>query len=150
MPTNLVGKATYNGKAAGKFAISGTVDNVDNSGHFTADAELKANFLATGSTLSGTIDEFRLNDGSDDPNWTVKLREATEASGVFTLATEGTTWAIGQATSANTGGWTASMYEDQGDGNSTPDSIIGTFNSGIGGTHSMTGAFGTMLDKSGN
>ena len=150
VPTGVVGKATYNGKAAGKFAISGTVDDVDNSGHFTADAELNANFLASGSTLSGTIDEFRLNDGSDDPNWTVKLREATESSGAFTLTTAGTTWAIGQATSANTGMWTASMYEDQDDGNNTPDSIIGTFNSGIGGTHSMTGAFGTMLDKSGN
>ena len=44
----LVGKATYAGSAAGKFAISDPLRPADdNAGHFTADAELMADFKAT-------------------------------------------------------------------------------------------------------
>ena len=41
------------------------------------------------------------------------------------------------------GSWEAAMYNDKkSDGNNTPDSLVGSFMSGIGTTHSMVGAFG--------
>lgn len=61
--TALTGSATYEGNAAGKWAMSNPLTGTGNGGHFTADAELKATF-GTGTTagVTGTIDNFRLND----------------------------------------------------------------------------------------
>ena len=80
----LIGKASYTGAAAGKFAISDPLrPGEDNAGHFTANAQLEADFKATGSTLSGTIDAFRLNDGSEDPGWSVELQKTGFTSPSF-------------------------------------------------------------------
>ena len=81
---DLTGTATYTGAAAGKFAISDpifaisdpTVD--DNSGHFTADATLTAKFGASADAksangLTGTIDNFVLNDADEVTPWSVTL-----------------------------------------------------------------------------
>ena len=42
--TTLTGGATYNGHAAGKFAMSNPLDGTGSAGHFTADATLTAKF----------------------------------------------------------------------------------------------------------
>ena len=146
----ITGKATYAGSAAGKFAVSDPLRPAsDNSGHFTADAELMADFKGTdGADLSGTIDNFRLNDGSDDPGWSIALQKPTAAvtNGEFGRAGDaGTVWSIGGVKTAASGAWEARMYDDKpaaSSPNNTPDSVTGTFSSSIGSTHSMVGAFG--------
>ena len=148
--------ATYTGSAAGKFAVSDPLRPMeDNAGHFTANAKLTAEFSAA-TMLSGTIDKFRLNDGNDDPGWTVSLQKAghtSDAFGTAATATAQTVWSIGEAKGMKSGEWSAQMYEDVGDDNTTPDSVIGTFESSFGAhvgsrnTHSMVGAFGAGLDN---
>ena len=73
---------TYVGHAAGKFAMSNRLTAPAARGHFTADATLTAKFDATATGgVSGSIDNFRLNDGSDDPGWSVALNRAPVGRG---------------------------------------------------------------------
>ena len=144
----LVGKASYVGKAAGKFAVSDPLRPADdNAGHFTANAELNADFKATGSTLSGTIDAFRLNDGSADPGWSIELQEAAWSTNQFATGDtpdgDQTVWSINGNKGAASGSWQAQLYDEvSDDGSNVPTSVVGGFNSSIGNTHSMVGAFG--------
>ena len=147
----LVGKATYMGKAAGKFAISDALrPGGDDAGHFTADAELMADFMATGSTLSGTIEGFMLNDGSADAGWSVALQKTmfVDADDKFMTDAVDTTadrtvWSIGDEMGAASGKWEAQMFDEKtNDGNNVPTSVVGSFMSTIGTTHEMVGAFG--------
>lgn len=143
------GSATYVGKAAGQFAVSGSLDPAeDNSGHFTADAELKATFATTSSTLHGTIDEFRLNGGSDDPGWSVALEQATidGTDGSFSDTDNGTAWSIGTTTGDAAGEWEARMFNDV-TSDTIPDSVLGSFRSEFRETHSMVGGFGAELQE---
>ena len=140
--TTPIGTATYKGGAAGKFAVSdsGRPAN-DNSGHFTANATLEANF--NDEELSGTIDNFTLNDTVKVP-WKVSLEERT--IGPTALSGDNDTkWSLnGENFSAATtpSGWTASFYEGEDDDNGIPNTVIGEFTSQIGSTHHMEGAFG--------
>ena len=157
----LVGEATYTGKAAGKFAISDPLRPAnDDAGHFTADAMLTADFKDAStdntnqSTLSGTIDNFRLNDGSENPGWSVALQETmfVDADDKFmTAATpddDQTVWSIGDGSGAASGAWEAQLYDEAADdGSNVPTTVIGSFSSGIGTTHSMVGAFGANKDE---
>ncbi|MDE2789049.1 MAG: hypothetical protein OXI81_01315 [Paracoccaceae bacterium] len=152
----LVGKATYTGKSAGKFAVSDPLNpGNDNAGHFTADAELMADFKATAaaSTLSGTIDNFRLNNGSSDPGWSIALQktafDGTDDKFKTASSPDGdqTVWSIGGAKTPASGMWEARMFDDKaGDGSNVPDSVVGSFMSKIGVTHEMVGAFGAEKD----
>ena len=149
----LVGKATYMGNAAGKFAVSDPLRPAnDNAGHFTADAELMADFKATGSTLSGTIDNFRLNDMSDDPGWSVMLQKAMfDGTDTFktgdTPADDQTVWSIGGNKSTASGKWEAQMFDEKtADGSNVPTSVVGSFMSTISNTHEMVGAFGATKE----
>ena len=80
LAATLTGSATYNGHAAGKFAISDPLSGGD-AGHFTADATLTANF-GTAATetannangISGTLSNFMANDEAVD--WEVTLLRA--------------------------------------------------------------------------
>ena len=152
--TALVGPAKYVGKAAGKFAISDALRPAyDNAGHFTADAELNADFKPTGSTLDGIIDNFRLNDGSDDPGWSVELQKAPfNATGsTFGTATDSTggdrtVWTIDGNKGASSGSWEAQMFDEAvgpaNDDSNVPTSVVGSFSSNHQRTHEMVGAFG--------
>ncbi len=148
----LVGKATYTGAAAGKFAISDPLRAAqDNSGHFTANAMLAADFKVTGSTLSGTIDDFRLNDGSADPGWSVELQKTNFTSPSFisdadAATADVTVWSINGAKSAASGSWQAQMFDETADDSNVPTSVVGSFSSSIGTTHSVVGAFGATKD----
>ena len=161
----LSGSATYVGNAAGKFAISNPLDGTGNGGHFTADAELMATF-GTGATagVTGTIDNFRLNDGSDDPGWSVSLHRAGfGADGAISAPTDdaattavnealGTTWSIGDSSTAGRSGtWSGQMYDEKpgdpsatgpGDGSNIPTTVTGTFYSEFSSIGRMVGAFG--------
>lgn len=151
----LVGKATYMGKAAGKFAISDPLRPAyDNAGHFTADAELMADFKETESTLSGTIDAFRLNDGSADPGWSVALQKTLFDTDKFVTDDSATTadrtvWSIDGLKGPASGSWEAQLFNDKAkdDKSNVPDSVAGSFSSSISTTHSMVGAFGATKTK---
>ena len=88
----IVGSATYTGAAAGKFAINDPINGGD-AGHFTADATLTAKFSGEGAGVTGTISNFRLNDGSEDAGWSVALNKTTLRDSGGTEATAATTTA---------------------------------------------------------
>ncbi len=162
----LTGSATYAGHAVGKFAISNPLDSTGNGGHFTADAELMATFgTAATAGMTGTIDNFRLNDGSDDPGWSVSLHRAgwgTGTSGEIQAPTDdvatttvdeamGTTWSIGDNSGGRSGTWSGQMYDEKpgdpsatgpGDGSNIPTTVTGTFYSEFSTIGRMVGAFG--------
>ena len=160
----LTGSASYAGHAAGKFAISNPLDSTGNGGHFTADAELMATFgTVTAAGMTGTIDNFRLNDGSEDPGWSVSLHRAGwGADGAITAPTDdaattdvneamGTTWSIGDNSGGRTGTWSGQMYDEKpgdpsatgpGDGSNIPTTVTGTFYSEFSTIGRMVGAFG--------
>ena len=151
--TALTGSATYSGHAAGKFAITRTPDGANNGGHFTADAALEAKFgepnTVDGAGIKGTIDNFRLNDGSEDPGWSVALgRGVWAAAGEITApASNPTVWSIDGNKASASGTWTGQMYDELpgnppgGDGSNVPTTVIGTFYSEFGATHRMVGGF---------
>ena len=91
----LVGKATFKGSAAGKWAIHDDYAGRVGAGHFTADAELKANFGTVADTgvegaISGTIDNFVLN-GSGPPEsggWSIALMSTNLEDDVGEMGTD--------------------------------------------------------------
>ena len=154
--TTLSGTATYKGGAAGKYAIrSGTTND---SGHFTADAELNAEFSTAsgGDTISGTIDNFMGADGMSR-DWSVELKESliSAADGTITpdtaadaTATGGTAWTMGgtAGSASGTGRWSGQLFEVDTD-SGVPQVGAGIFHSEYGNTGRMVGAFGVDLVK---
>ena len=153
----LTGSATYAGHAAGKFAMSNPLTATGDGGHFTADATLTAKFgdpnNVTGSGMTGMIDNFRLNDGSEDPGWSVSLaRGAWGADGAITTPAASTTgptvWSIDGNKAPASGTWSGQMYDEMpgdapdGDGSNIPTTVTGTFYSEFGDIGRMVGAFG--------
>ena len=144
----IVGSATYEGSAAGKFAISNSaLPAQDNSGHFTADAMLKADFSK--DELSGTIDNFTLNDTTKG-TWAVSLEKATIGTTGVASGSDGseTKWSLDGTNFGDAGGdWEAAFYNVNKKGNSTtPNSVIGEFEASISSTHHLEGAFGAELE----
>ena len=164
--TALTGSATYAGNAAGKFAIDNPLDGTGNGGHFTADASLSAKFSGTGVGITGTIDNFRLNDGSEDAGWSVSLHRAgLGTDGAITAPVDdtsagapanvdeslGTTWSINGNSARRSGTWSGTMYDElpglttaspPGDGSNIPTTVTGTFYSEFSTIGRMVGAFG--------
>ena len=151
-PDALTGSATYAGNAAGKFAMSNVLTGTGNGGHFTADVALTAKFGGGADAgITGTIGNFRLNDGTEDAGWSVELKRAGWDSGAdtFGATTAGTTvWAIGGNKAAESGGWSGKMYDEMpgdppaGDGSNLPTTVTGTFYSEFSTIGRMVGAFG--------
>ncbi len=152
--TALTGSATYVGHAAGKFAMSNPLDGTGNGGHFTADAELNATFSGTNPGVTGTIDNFRLNDGTEDPGWSVALaRGGLGSSGgsITAPASDATVWSINGNKAPASGTWSGTMYDElpgntdatpPGDGSNIPTTVTGTFYSEFSTIGRMAGAFG--------
>ena len=145
--TNLMGTATYSGGAAGKYALQSSTGGTNDSGHFTADATLSADF--GDDTVSGTINNFKGADGMSR-NWSVALNESTVGNtGAIAgdPATSGNTdaqmtvWTI-DGTDAEAGGsWSGTLYEN-GNPSGVPQIATGTFHSTYGTDGRMVGAFG--------
>ncbi len=158
--STLTGNATYKGAAVGKFAIRH--GDTANAGHFTADAAITAKFGAwttasDGPGLSGTIDNFRLNDGFADPGWRVSLKRAgwdgtdkyalsvgNTAAATTTAGGAAVEWSIDDsAAPGQTGQWEAQLFDEKADdGTNAPTTVVGKFEAGFGDTHKMVGAFG--------
>ena len=153
--TALTGSATYAGHAVGKWAINNVLDGTGNGGHFTADAKLEATF-GTGATagVTGTIDNFRLNDGTEDPGWSVALQRGGLGATGGTIGAGApadqpkTVWSIDGNKSMAAGNWGGTMYDElpgdppDGDGSNLPTTVTGTFYSEFSTIGRMVGAFG--------
>jgi hypothetical protein len=151
-PAILTGSATYAGNAAGKFAMSNPLDGTGNGGHFTANAMLEATFgSGTTAGVTGTIDNFRLNDGSEDPGWSVELKRAgwdSDADIFGGTVNAMTVWSINGNKAPASGTWRGTMYDEMpgdppgGDGSNIPTTVTGTFYSEFSTIGRMVGAFG--------
>ena len=152
-PDALTGSAKYAGPAAGKFAMSNVLEGTGNGGHFTADVSLEATFGAgTTAGMKGKIDGFRLNDGSEDPGWSVELERAGWDSSAATFGGSGneaaTVWSINGNKADASGAWSGTMYDEMpgdppgGDGSNIPTTVTGTFYSEFSTIGRMVGAFG--------
>ena len=158
----LNGKATYKGPAIGQYAINDMLEG----GAFTATATLNATFGIVTNTpdtgLTGMIKDFRLNGRSEDPGWEVTLQKGawiadshtdSAASQKGHIEDAMTAWSINGKAAAPAGSWVATMYDEavvdkfqnNNYGSNHPTAILGKFYSEYGGTHRMTGAFGTRL-----
>ena len=100
------------------------------------------------SSITGTIDNFRLNDGSANPGWSVNLEKANweDDNDRFegSTASNGTVWSIGEDNKDGdpTGSWEAQLFRTGTATTGIPDTVGGAFRSWIGNTHEMRGAFG--------
>lgn len=137
--------ATYTGHAAGMSlhkqinSDGGAVKGTEQSGPFTADVTLTANFGAS-PTLGGTISNFRagsldmngnlenVNMDAVDTGWRVTLQNRSFTGGAF-LATDAASSGLAVASGQN-GVWTAQAYGTAGmttvDGNNVPVTTGGT------------------------
>ena len=130
------GTATYIGGAAGKYSLHSSTGGTNDSGSFTADVELNAEFGDT-DMISGTVDNFMGNDGQPR-DWSVELKEST-VSGV--TATGMTVWTMrGRDEPEESGSWTSTFREQGDDG--VPSVVTGTFQSEFAHEGKMIGAFG--------
>ena len=155
----LTGSATYAGDAIGQFAMNNPIDGSGDGGHFTADAALTATFSSANASevgVTGTIDNFRLNDGSEDPGWKVSLNRGSlsNSGGVINApalvegANVGTVWSIDGNKANASGTWSGTMYDEapsgasNDDGSNIPTTVTGRFYSEFSTNGRMVGAFG--------
>ena len=142
------GTATYEGPAAGRYAVFEPVTGESSHGSFTASATLNANFgnATEQGTLSGTITGF-----SNASDWSLRLHSRPIASGAVEAVADTVTWSIGDVPN-DSGQWEAAFYSNLPTGTTgldrvQPHGIAGTFQarydgSGVGATAAMIGAFG--------
>ncbi len=122
------GTATYEGGAAGKYAIYSSVPKAHESGHFTANAKLTADFDASINTLKGTIDKFMV-DGKEKADWSITLK-AENAGGELVIANFDALgavaeWKIGNA-DPESGTWGNVHFHDVGE-DLVPNHVTGQF-----------------------
>ena len=152
--TAVEGEATYEGAAAGKYAMeSGSrLSPTYEAGIFTATASLTADFGSDTEQLdlSGTITNFR-NAAGQSMDWTVELGELSHDGSAASLATDLTSartdnegeavWKIGSF-SSGAGAWDATFYgNSRSDGQ--PGSVSGRFNASFDDANAhIAGAYG--------
>ena len=161
----LGGTATYEGGAAGKYALSSTTGGTNDAGHFTARATLEANFDTntdadtTTNAITGIIDMFTGADG-ESRDWEVRLQGSpigdTGVIGTATGAADGarsmTVWKINGKDADESDNWIGTL---RGTGTTTfvgdggvPEIATGTFYSEYGSAGRMVGGFGATTDQS--
>ncbi|MDE0176512.1 MAG: hypothetical protein OYH76_16205, partial [Defluviicoccus sp.] len=143
IPDALTGTATYTGLAAGQYAISQTLGTQE-SGSFTARAELTANFGAANAegTLSGRVTNF-----SNASDWSVMLKSTEIADGVVDGAADSVSWTIAGNTEDG-GMWDATLYSDVSGSTAYPQGVAGTFDAKFADVGRMIGAFGAHCPTS--
>lgn len=141
---SLHGTASYEGGAAGLYALSDSHGAGNDSGHFIADATLDADFSE--NSITGMIDNFKVGDDEMARDWSVELKEgAIAAIGGITRTgadqtNNDTVWTIGGNAAAASGEWSGTLYDNDDAG--VPKVVTGTFYSTYGNTGKMVGAFG--------
>ena len=144
LPVGHGGTATYKGGAMGQYAIHRGMGGMNDSGSFTADAELTATF-GSEAEISGTIDGFVGADG-ESRNWEVMLKSlSTHSKGVYS-GMGNVVWTIGEDSSGDMGGWEVTALGN-GAKEGAPPAVAGGFQAehGIANGH-MIGAFGAELE----
>jgi hypothetical protein len=165
----LRGFATYNGAAAGKYAMASSTDDTYEGGHFTAMATLMVDFDAdltpeageasdfAGVAISGTIDNFMTGDMAR-PDWSVGLmvdNDAVTTNDVLPVGSlvddadspdgrvMSTEWSTGAA-AKGAGNWEVMWYGGAtADANTgAPTAATGMFDASIGSAARIQGAFG--------
>ena len=140
----LNGTATYQGGAAGKYALASSTGGTNDAGHFTARATLEANFNGTETTanaITGMIDQFMVGDDGEARDWLVKLNGSTIGNtGMIGAASNGTEWTIDGTAAAKSGQWSGFLRNNGTDG--VPQVATGTFYTEYGTAGKMVGAFG--------
>ena len=133
----LNGTATYEGGAAGQYALTSTTGGTNDSGTFTARAILKADFTNNGDAdaITGILDMFMGADGQSR-DWEVELEgsDIGDAGGIGE-AGDGTdpvmtVWTIGETAAEADGSWTGTLRNNGDDG--VPQVATGTFYSTYG------------------
>ena len=146
----LQGTATYEGPAAGKYALNRLLGGgTPMAGHFTATAMLKADFgdETAAGTIEGTIGSF-MSGGNAMP-WSVALSSRTlEADGGLAVATEdvpdNAVWTIDGNSGGTAGSWDAQMGDVNDAG--VPKVVTGKFTTEFDTNDGyLTGAFGATL-----
>ena len=141
--TDATGSATYEGEAAGRYAVYEPDTGDSGIGSFTASAELRADF--DGDTIAGTIAGF-----SNDPSWSLALKQKALTGGVIAAGTDDVTWTI-DGVPDDSGTWEARFYNnlpiEGGTVTYQPHGIAGTFEaeydpSGVGARAAVIGGFG--------
>ena len=139
------GSATYRGAAAGVWAtvdISGGQVTAAESGEFTAEATLTANFFGAqdAGAVSGEIGNFRDGSGRSLSGWRVTLNAAGLAVGEAGFAGE-TGGTLGSG-SVGAGNWEGRFHGSDGaETNARPSHATGRFDLHFPGAH-LAGAFG--------
>ncbi|MCY3793668.1 MAG: hypothetical protein OXG51_04760, partial [Gammaproteobacteria bacterium] len=132
-----------------KYAWRDRAADTAHGGHFTAKAELTANFDT--NMMNGSISGFRIGDDGMGPNWAVTLSPAAivEAGSVARLAADAdpnVTWAVGSSEADAAGGWEAQLSNSGSSRNDNlPTGVAGAFNAEFGGQGRMLGAFGANI-----
>ena len=129
------GTASYEGDAAGRYAVVG------DSGAFEATASLTATFGDAEIPLSGSIHTFTGADG-ESRDWMVELKAIADAttSGEGDYEDGTTVWSGNELADA----WNANMLN--GNGTTAPNLILGDFSAASQGGR-MTGVFGAELQE---
>ena len=146
----LNGTATYQGGAAGYYALTSRTGGTNDVGGFSARATLDANF--TDNRISGMIDQFIGSDGMPR-DWEVMLMPSSvSATGAISgdpddsaiVGDRRTQWTIGGDASAADGRWSGALRNNGTD--DVPQVVTGTFYSTYGGSGAgegrMVGGFG--------
>jgi len=148
----LGGTATYEGSAAGKYAINPGLSSAS-AGHWTADATLTADWGSEteAGMISGMIENFMSGDTAMD--WSVSLGE-TALSGTGTWdsgansgsETDGDdmVWTVGGVDGAESGAWSGGLRAEDDD-NNVPTVGTGQFTAMHGTVGHILGAFGVHL-----
>ena len=148
--TALQGTATYRGGAAGLYALKSSTGGTNDAGHFTADAELVANFTGN-KRITGTIDKFMGSDGMSR-DWSVALQEhALGNTGAFSAVGgsstyNSTAWTIDGVAASDSGLWSGTFFE-QDSASGVPQVATGTFYTTYDRVGRMFGAFGVNLEE---
>ncbi len=144
----IVGNATYSGRAAGKYVtktLSAGVHSDSGVGHFTATANLTAKFsdATTAGTIGGSVTGFVLDDVTTAP-WKVILEDATlsDNSAIFDGTTE-VDFGGGATATANAGAgtWQGSFYGAGAEDTDAPSTVAGTFDA-VTDSAAVIGGFG--------
>ena len=152
---NKIGRARYEGPAAGKYVTRDLTDNIDTIGIFTATAKLLADFEvdptdldadrapANEGIISGSVSDFMDNYGESLGNWRVTLMAAdlipATPEDPFTSTTMAT---IGGSTA--TGNWEGQFFGDDVAVADDPPVVAGRFD--VHNDHAtLSGAFGARL-----
>ena len=147
----LGGTATYEGAAAGQYAINPGLSSAS-GGHWTADATLTAEWGSetVAGMISGMVDGFMA--GGEEMNWSVKLGKTTlGTTGTFDSATgdpatgDGVVWTIDGVAGAESGAWSGALLVE-GD-NGVPTMGHGEFSATHGAVGHILGAFGVHVEE---